>query len=248
MISIFVIKELLQNSAQDLTELEQTFMLIPETSCERKAQCCSILPEITLIEAISVIYWIRGLTEERRKELLRKIVYYFMMNPVEIIMCPFLNNKECMIYSRRFFGCRAYGLWSENYYKELSENSSQAKAFIRLQWEKLGIILPGDVMNYRVPYCSQVKIINNKKIDDIQLLAIAQKIESISQRLSKSHQLFQQVYFSDLSFLIASLIFGLKETVRIKYSLVSDIVQKGNKENMENIIKNIPDIFCELNG
>jgi Fe-S-cluster containining protein len=246
LISVPVIKELLKNSLQAFTELEQTFFLIPETSCERRALCCSLLPEITLVEALSAIQRITGLTDKRRKKLLKKIVYYFLMNPVEILSCPFLDNRDCVIYSRRFFGCRAYGLWSKEYYKELSEKSRQTKTFVRKQWENLGVILPVDVMDFQVPYCSHVKIKNNRKIDDGKLLNIAQTIESISQRLSKSHQLFQQLYFSDMSFLLTSMIFGLQESVRLKFSLVSDIVKTGNKKNFESIMKNIPDIFHDL--
>jgi hypothetical protein len=78
------------------------------------------------------------------------------------------------------------------------------------------------------------------------LLDISDSIESISAGFHQWHYLFIQRYFSDLSFLLASLAFGFTEVVRMKLDVVSDIVATGNRERLAPVIEALPDLFIEL--
>lgn len=243
MISLSVLKDLLLSSSLYLQELKDTYSFIPETSCKRKAECCSLMPEMTLLEAMSTIKWLSNLTSAARLKLLKNIVYYFFMNPVEITSCPFLKGRDCRLYENRFLGCRSYGLLSREYYEKLSERSRQAKISIRKQWEKLGIYLPAAVMDFQVPYCSNVKIKNNMNIDDESLLNISNKIDLLSQNLAQWHRMFRQIYFSDLSFLVASLIYGFPESIRLKFIIVSDVLKTENRGKLDKTLSEVYDIF-----
>jgi hypothetical protein len=161
-------------------------------------------------------------------------------------MCPFLNGKDCLIYKQRYFGCRAYGLWSKEYYEKLAESSCQVKKHIQRQWEILGIFLPQKVIDFQVPYCVNVKTDGHTMINDDFLLNISNRIENLSQHLSHWHQSFRQQYFSDLSFLLTSLVLGVNDSVRIKFAIVSDIVTKGDKSRLDRIVDELPDLSADL--
>lgn len=237
-------KEILYTSNIQRTELQRNYKLIPETQCRRGTLCCSMLPEMTLIEALAAINRLAQMNPSIRLDLIKKIASYFFLNPVEIRKCPFLNAKDCLIYQERFFGCRAYGLWSKEYYEKLSTSSRKAKEFIRRQWRNLGVSLPNEIIEFQVPYCLNVKMIEKTVINDEMLLSISYNIQILSESFNQLHQSFRERYFSDLSFLITSLIFGVNEAVRMKFAIVSDIVNTGNRERLERIIQELPDLFA----
>ncbi len=240
MILLSDIKRLLSNSESIFKELERNYSFIPPTKCKRMAFCCSLMPEVTLVECLVIFKWLITVPLDVRMKILQRMVYYFFMNPVEIIKCPFLEGKDCLIYDKRFFGCRAYGLWSKEYYEKLSEKSCYAKNFIRKQWEVLGISLPSVVMDFYVPYCLNVKINSHKfKIDDQFLLKISDNINTLSQYFGKWHEVFKQIYFSDSSFLLASLLYGFPESVRLKFDIVNDFVKTGSREKLNEALKEV---------
>jgi Fe-S-cluster containining protein len=237
-----IIKELLHTSVRQRQKLEKAYALLPETRCRRRARCCSMLPEMTLLEALTAIQRIVDMTPAARKQLIRRIVGYFFLNPVEIISCPFLDCQDCTIYRDRFFGCRAYGLWSQDYYEILVSRSRQAKNHLRKQWENLGVHLPHPVINFQVPYCLCVELIGNGAIDDKMLLHTANKIETLSKHFYPWHESFSQRYFFDLSFLLASLTFGFTEAVQMKFALVREITTTGNRARLNKILGELPDL------
>jgi Fe-S-cluster containining protein len=205
-----------------------------------------MLPEMSLVEALAVIKRLLDMPSGKRSQFVQNIVNYFFLNPVEIILCPFLKGQDCLIYEDRFFGCRAYGLWSQEYYEKLSAGVRQAKNHLREQWKNLGLSLPSKVVNFQVPYCTYVEIDGHAFIDDRMLLNISDKIEAISVHISQRHQSFTRIYFSDLSFLLSSLAFGFTESIQMKFAVVRDIITTGNMTGLEKIIDELPDLCAKL--
>ena len=238
------IKELLKTSDHQLQVLKETYALLPGTRCQRNTHCCSLLPEMTLVEALLAIRRLVELATAVRKPLIQKIVGYFFLNPVEITLCPFLEGQECLIYPDRFFGCRSYGLWSRAHYETLASRDRKAKKHLQEQWKNMGVSLPKKVVDFKVPYCRCVETNGPAAIDDKTLLQAQQTIEAISSRFSSWHQCFGQRYFSDLSFLLSALIFGYTEAVKMKFTLVRDMAHTKNRTKLNRIIREIPDI-CE---
>jgi len=242
--SPYIIRELLQTSDHQLQELKETYALLPETRCRRNTRCCSLLPEMTLVEALPVIRRLVEMTAAMRNRLIQKIIGYFFLNPVEITSCPFLEGQECRIYPDRFFGCRSYGLWSRACYETLSARDRKAKKHLQEQWKRLGVCLPEKVVDFQVPYCLCVETIRHESIDDKTLLQASDRIEAISAGFSSRHQSFGRRYFSDLSFLLSALMFGYTEAVQLKFTLVRDMVHTNNRTKLDRILQELPDL-CE---
>ncbi len=236
------IRSLLLNSSNELKELQEIYKLFPQTICQRKTLCCSLLPEMTFIEALWGIQQLIGLDQVTRMKVIKKIVRYFFINPIEISSCPFLENIECLIYENRFFGCRAYGLWSREYYEELAEESYEAKKQLQKQWEKLGISLPQHVVDFHVPYCLDVQPKEQTDIDDEKLQELYEVTERISNNFNPWNQIFNQTYFADFSFLLASLLLGLKQAAHIKFYVVKEILDKSDPTRLNRILENIQDV------
>jgi hypothetical protein len=245
-ISLSVLKELLGNSAPKRGELRKTYREFPETECMRNARCCTLLPDTTLLEALVAVHRLMDMPSAIRHDIIQGIVRYFFLNPVEIMSCPFLVNRDCMIYGDRFFGCRAYGLWSMAFYRQLSQRTRDAKRYVRDQWTRLGVVLPQEVTGHEVPYCEHVKISGGGSCTDERLLSLSGNIEEWSGNFPPWHQFYQGMYFSDLSFLVTALVFGVHEAVNLKFRIVSDLVKTGICDRLTASLEQVPDIFSAL--
>jgi Fe-S-cluster containining protein len=241
--SVTVIEDLLKNLVVLRKELVVAYEKIPATRCKRKTECCSLMPEMTLLEALNAIQNVIAMPKDLRLSMYKRIVRYFMTNPVTVIKCPFLEGEECLIYSNRFFGCRAYGLWSKEYYENLSDQSRHIKRHIRKVWEEMNIHLPKEIIEFQVPYCTDIVPVDKRAVNDDMLLSLAGTVENLSQQYARWHYLFRGNYFSDLSFLMASLIFGVNDAISLKFNVVSDILRCDNRDRLDNLLKKIPDIF-----
>jgi Fe-S-cluster containining protein len=245
-ISLDTIGEMLQHTENWQQALEAAYALLPATRCRRKIHCCSMLPEMTWIEAAFAIYKIVGMRPSLRLRLIKKMTRYFLANAVEITACPFLDKRDCLIYQDRFFGCRAYGLWSMNCYGQLTARNQLTKKQLQGQWKRLGIRLPQHVIDFKVPYCLDVEIADNITVDDNFMIHVSHEIESLSGQFPEAHHAFRQGYFSDLSFLVAAMMFGMTESVKMKFNAVKEFVIDDDREKLNTIINECSDLFAGL--
>jgi len=237
-----VIRELLAGSGGQRLALQETYDQLPSTYCRRRTHCCSLLPEMSLVEALTAVQLLIDMVPQQRHHLSRRLLHYFFLNPVEILMCPFLKGQECVIYQNRFFGCRGYGLWSKGYYQQQAEHSRTAKRLSQEQWQRLGVSLPQEVVDFHVDYCPYVEVEGGVHVGDEHLLHTSDTIEAISEELGPWHDSFRQGYFSDLSFLLVSNVLGLQEAIRLKFEIVGNFLVNGKQERLAKIVEDFPDI------
>ena len=245
-LSMGVIQEVLQQSADQQLALQKAYGLLPRTRCRRKTLCCSMMPEMTLIEALAVMQKIKDMAVELRRRLANQIARYFFLNAVQITTCPFLDGQDCAIYEDRFLGCRTYGLWSAKYYRKLADQNQRVKKRLQNQWKHLGINLPQEVIDFQVPYCLDVATIDGKKADDDLLRKVCDKVESLSREFTAAHRGFQHSYFSDFSFLLCALMYGFTQAVQLKFAVVKEILDTGKTKKLNRIISEPADIFAEM--
>lgn len=245
MFTIDTVCNLIQNTDSLMQELKEAYEGLPHTRCQRRTLCCSMLPEMTLAEALFGIRQAMNMQTAKRLELLQDITRYFFLNPVEIQSCPFLDDTDCLIYDNRFLGCRTYGLWSKAYYEKLVQQSREFKKQLQKQWYNLGIILPRAVIDFHVPYCPHVEIIGPSAIDDKVLLQVTDTITAVSARFSPWHQLFEERYFSDFSFLVTATALGFQKSIQMKFSIVGEILNTGSRVRLDRLVRELSDIFAD---
>jgi Fe-S-cluster containining protein len=243
-----IIQQLLVEATNQRSALLEAYAHLPPTRCRRQAYCCSLLPEMNLLEALSAIQQVLETKPEQRSWMNKRLIRYFLLNPVEIRSCPFLQDNSCLIYPTRFFGCRAYGLWSEEYYRKKAEQSRQVKTLNQRQWQRLGVSLPREVVDFNLDYCPYVEWDGNTEVDDTSLLNTFDTIENLSAQLLPWHNTFHHQYFSDLSFLLASVLFGLQRAVQLKFEVVRYVLLTGDKGRVDQLIDEHDDFLANLVG
>ena len=241
-----VIQELLAESKEQRLALMEAYAQLPRTRCRRQTYCCSLLPEMSLLEALSAVEQLLAIDPEQRLWMSKRLIRYFFLNPLEILSCPFLEDDSCLIYHRRFFGCRAYGLWSEEHYQKKAEQSRQAKSLSQREWLRLGVRLPQEVVDFTVDYCPYVKVEGDALMDDEFLLQASDRIEALSEQLLPWHDMFHTEYFSDLSFLLASISHGRQRAVQLKFEVVRHVLTTGDKGRVGQIVDEGDDSLASL--
>ena len=232
------IRDLLVRSLPQRQALQGLYARLTATRCRRRAYCCALLPEASLVEVLAALAAIQEFPSERRLDLLKKAIRYFLVNPLEITSCPFLEGADCLIYADRFFGCRAYGLWSPEEHERRSGANRQAKRGLGEQWLRLGVRLPAAVLDFQVPYCREVEP-DVGPGEDRELIAAEEAIEKIADQLGPEANRFRNLYYSDLSFLLASLLFGVPEALRLKFTLVLEGRRTGSRNGLEEALRSL---------
>ena len=190
-----VTRELLAGSAEQRLALKETYAQLPSTHCRRRTHCCSLLPEMSLVEALTAVQLLMDMVPKQRLQVSKRLLRYFFLNPVEILACPFLEGNDCLVYLERFFGCRAYGLWSRKYYQKQAKLSQQAKLLGQKQWQRLGVALPQEVVDFHLDYCPHVEAEGDVSVNDDQLVQTSDVINSISAQLLPWHDQFRASYW-----------------------------------------------------
>jgi len=221
-----------------LQSLQHLYQRLPETKCqcEQPGVCCSFLPQMTWLEALQWAGLIRQMPADARTRSLKKFLEFYLTNPVRTFGCPFLENGACGIYELRPFGCRAYGLWSPDFGKERTRKSRQDRKALRQMWQKFGLKLPPQTVEFELDYCDKVRCADEKSISDSQLMDILQRIYELDQALPDLQIKFEAEYHSDFSFLMASLVLGYRKAVFGKFAVIKEMVQQGTDERLNQML------------
>ena len=185
------------------------------------------------MEALQWTALIQEMPADARTKILQKFLEFYLTNPIRRAGCPFLENGACGIYELRPFACRAYGLWSPEFGKVRTQKSRQDRKVLRQMWQKFGLKLPPQTVEFEIDYCDQVRCATEKSISDSQLMDILQQIYELDQALAELQTKFEAEYHSDFSFLIASLALGYRKAVLGKFAVIKEMVQQGTEERLD---------------
>ena len=218
-----------------LKSLQRLYQRLPETGCqcEQPGVCCAFLPEMTWMEAVQWTGLIQEMPADARTKILQKFLEFYLTNPIRPNGCPFLENGACTVYEFRPFACRAYGLWSPEFGKVRTQKSRQDRKALLQLWQKFGLELPPQTVEFEIDYCDQVRCATEKSISDSQLMDILQQIYELDQALAELQSKFETEYHSDFSFLIASLALGYRKAVLGKFAVIKEMVQQGTEERLD---------------
>lgn len=210
-------------------KLYSLYNRIPATVCKGNARCCTLIPEITFLEAASALHVLHGINAERQSEIIQRLVFYFLLNPVRIMSCPFLEHNRCLIYEDRFLGCRTYGLWSDRYYSKAAEKSLAARRHVHAAWKKAGVQIPCETAEFRHVYCNNVRVRKGRRPDDRAMLKVGQKVAELSSEFSPGmHDKFITVFFMDISFWLVSLVKSPEGAALAKFHVVKEVLHADN--------------------
>lgn len=247
MIDVEGLHKALEKAEPLFERLQALYAKLPDTRCvcEKPGVCCRFLPEMTTLEALQWIQVLRALPAGERREKLQRFVEFYFTNPVRLTRCPFLAAEGgCTIYPHRTFACRAYGMWSQKLGRSRTAESRQGKKELRAMWQRFGIELPEDVVEFEIDYCDQVEIIG-PPVTDKKLMAVLQEIYNLDGAFQDLRDKFENEYHSDFSLLITALGLGMKKALLEKFAVVKECLQKGSDQRLQKALDGISDDLLE---
>lgn len=221
--------------------LQGLYGRLPETrcTCEKPGMCCMYLPEITVIEALQWIRFMQTMPDLELTSTHRKFVEFYLTNPARFTGCPFLADGSCSVYECRTFGCRSYGLWSQKMGNTRTRESRNGKKALRLMWKKFGVELPADVVEFEIDYCDKVQVVGDKSFPDKTIMALLKQVYDLGKPLGNFQARFETQYYSDFSFLLTSLVFGMKESLVEKFAVIKEIAEKGTETRLQEALAKV---------
>jgi Fe-S-cluster containining protein len=235
--------EILRSAAPEAKSLEPelTALLdrLPLTDCNRRAECCRLLPQMSLIEAAYALNALMALEDSVQQQAHRRLIEYFLINAARISACPFLINHGCLIYDHRPFGCRAYGLWSPETYQPKQEAAQQAQSAVAQAWAGLGIRLPENVIGHNLPYCNHVKPLSVHSFTDDDINAIEKGVHNLNRQLAPRSVKFAAEFQNDLSFAFVVEQLGLQPALKAKVAVTRELLDAGSSPTLEQLLERI---------
>ena len=215
-------------------ELQNRYNDLPPTQClcQNPGNCCVYLPQMTLIEALQWINVLHHLPDSEKIDTLKLFMRFYLTNPVHSSGCPFLKQNACGIYNRRPFACRAYGLWSRQIGETRTQHNRSERKSLLKQWKRLGLTLPPEKVEFEIDYCDRVECIPREVVSDDQLIATLEKIYQLDQNLPEQQKKFEKEYHSDFSFLVTSLVLGIRKSILVKFTVIREIVNHGSSKRL----------------
>ena len=241
MISNEEIKKAALKARPVFEKIQSLYRQMPETTCNCRepGKCCGFLPEMTLMEALQWFQVMHQMADAERAALIRKFVEFYLTNPIRQIGCPFLSEGRCGIYEFRSFACRAYGLWSKKMGQERTNQSRQEKMKLVKMWQRYGIELTPEAIVDEMDYCGRVGCKSEVKISDKRLMEILQEIYLLDTELAELQTKFENEYYSDFSFLVASLALSIKKAVLGKFAVIKELSRSGTDKRLKNLLSQV---------
>jgi Fe-S-cluster containining protein len=231
----------LQTAKPLFNNLQNQYENLPTTQChcQDPGVCCAYLPQMTSVEALQWVDIVRKLPDSEKIVTLRLFMRFYLTNPVHHTGCPFLNQDMCGIYKFRPFACRAYGLWSRQIGDRRTEQSRRERKRLLAQWKRLGLELPAERVEFEIDYCDKVECIPRRAGSDDRLIVILEKIYQLDRNLPELQNKFEAEYHSDFSFLMTSLVLGVRKSVLMKFAVIKEIVKKGSSKRLEDLLDKV---------
>ena len=129
--------------------------------------------------------------------------------------------------------------------RDRTQQSRAGKRLLIKTWQNLGVEVTPEAITAEMDYCDQVGCKSELKISDDRLMAILRKIYLLDDELPGLKTQFENGYYSDFSFLMASLALGTKKAVLGKFAVIKELTRKGTDKRLVNLLSQIrPDAIA----
>ena len=213
--------------------LQRVYAALPATACARQGACCGLLPPVQPVEMLAWLGELRQGDEQAGCGQAARLVQHFLQNAAIRLPCPWALPAACARYENRFFGCRAYGLWSAQAYEPRREQSLAAAKTVQAAWQGMGLALPPEVCAPPPAYCAKVRAMDGQEIDDAGLDALETRLAGIGQE-ETWHGLLAG-WGGDLSYLAAGLALGWQECLQAKVLVTRALLWGDDKQAQETL-------------
>ena len=218
--------------------LSKLYGTIPQGKCYECTKCCMESVHTHFVEYLNIWQYL----QENRvllDELLPKIVRYYFLELVEKKHCPFLNSENnCTIYAYRPIVCRLFGHWNQDEYEDsyrnvLKENLQNAKLFKN----RYGLILPEDVVNYKIDYCKNFEV--HKRIGRPQRQTLADSILTMESGFFMRGLLSEEYMNTGLVSWFVYTVTDMEHAGELRVQIMKEYLNGGCSETLESVLEKL---------
>lgn len=216
--------------------LNSIYESLPETNCEKCGTCCTVPPPAYIVEYLNMFRFLKNNISDGIPEIVEKSVRFYFLELVDInLKCPFLGEDSlCMVYPVRPLSCRGYGLTKND--NGLLGARSEMEELARRYREEHGIILPEEVVSYKLPECGKVNIVDSRKISTETLEVAISYIARLESQLFPVELVDQEYTFMPyVTHLALSVITEGARLRRIK--VMKEYIENGSSSMLEGFIE-----------
>lgn len=225
-------------NASYFEKLNKIYSTIPQGKCGGCTKCCMESVHTHFVEFLNIF---RYMKENRRlyEELLPKIIRYYFLELVTKEHCPFLNDQGmCSIYDYRPLVCRLFGHWTQEEYEEsyknvLSTNLQNMKLFKN----KYKILLPAEVVNYKIAYCKDFEV--HKKMVKTQRQAMIDNIFTMESAFFMRGLITEEFLDTGLVSWFVYSLFEREEAGEKRVVVIREYLEEGHSQALEGLLQKV---------
>jgi hypothetical protein len=129
-----------------------------------------------------------------------------------------------------------------------TNQSREEKMRLVKMWQRYGIEMVPEAIVNEMDYCNHVGSKSDIKISDKRLMAVLQEIYLLDKEMADLQTKFENEYYSDFSFLVASLALSTKKAVLGKFAVIKELSRSGTDQRLQNLLSQIkPDGLVSTN-
>lgn len=120
-----------------------------------------------------------------------------------------------------------------------TQNSRNSRKALRKMWKNFGVEIPADVVEFEMDYCDKVQIQSGKAIGDDAIMDLVTRVYHLGKSLGDLQIRFEEEYHSDFSFLLTSVVFGMRKALLLKFAVIKEIVQKETDTRLKEALEKV---------
>lgn len=231
------IHELLENVRDEKVprRLAHIYQQVPANNCQRCADCCFSCAQVHPIEFLNIYDLILTLPELTRSRLAKRLVECELLNVTTLeYKCPFLEEKDCLVYERRPLQCRVVGLYPKEEYKRMVDESRDKNVQLAMYYARNErILLPQEVMEYDIEQCTN----NVDEKGNAVVIGKSERQHMHAQVYSLAESTLEDEWISvdqtSFSTQFASLFFSSDELQQLRVKVIKEYQSGGKRTSLD---------------
>lgn len=143
--------------------MKKIYRKLPITQCNGCGTCCNDSPVVSYAEFLYAYDFYTSFSKDKKIEILKNAIkenMYGLTN--KFYKCCFLDSdNHCMVYDRAPLACKRWGIQSEEENAEDFSIDLDRNLKYKEFYDKKGIVILDEILNLKLPYCRNVKIVKN---------------------------------------------------------------------------------------
>lgn len=214
---------------------------IPANKCERCADCCFASAEVLFSEFINIYSYVQSLPENVQNTIAERVIRYEFLSLMTLdYKCPFLEDKNCLIYEVRPLQCRFFGLYPRQEYSQLRENSLNQNTQLAQYYARIHrLLLPKEVMTYDIDQCNNNFDDQGRRIifTSVERDLIYNQVFTIHDRLLPDLITLDEDELNRFTFLYSLVHFNSDELLKMRVEIAREYLNTQKTTKLDNLLK-----------